>query len=321
MPRIFQYLQATAMRGGRHALAIILVLLQGAVYGQPASMPPAECRPLHVVKGDYDGPRRFDKGLLWKISRPGTAPSYLFGTIHVGDEAVTRLPEVVSTSLKDSRIFVMEALPGMDDSTRLSQMMFFDDHRRLADFISGPMFHRVVAILGAYHLTEETVSLLKPWAAYVTMSYPADLRKILDLQLLETATENGLEVHGLETLPEQGEIFNRMKTQDQVRLLTDAACHYERFQGDFEVMKSLYLKRDLKALYLYSQRYSFDDNSVYDSLTRKILTDRNHVMADRMQPILEKGNAFIAIGAMHLPGREGVLALLQHKKYRISRVY
>ena len=309
------------MRGGRHALAIILVLLQGAVYGQPASMPPAECRPLHVVKGDYDGPRRFDKGLLWKISRPGTAPSYLFGTIHVGDEAVTRLPEVVSARLHGSRTFVMEALPGTEDFTRLSQMMFFDDHRRLNDFISGSMFDRVVAILAAYHLPEESVSILKPWAAFVTMSYPADMRKILDLQLLETASDKGLQVRGLETLQEQGEIFNRMKMQDQVRLLTDATCHYETFQRDFEVMKSLYLKRDLKALYLYGQRYSFDDNSVYESLSKRILNDRNHIMADRMQPILEEGNAFIAIGAMHLPGKEGVLALLHGKKYRVSRVY
>jgi hypothetical protein len=112
-----------------------------------------------------------------------------------------------------------------------------------------------------------------------------------------------------------------MKMQDQVRLLTDATCHYETFQRDFEVMKSLYLKRDLKALYLYGQRYSFDDNSVYESLSKRILNDRNHIMADRMQPILEEGNAFIAIGAMHLPGKEGVLALLHGKKYRVSRVY
>jgi uncharacterized protein YbaP (TraB family) len=313
MTRISEYLYGP--------IALFMLLLQGAAYAQPAPQPPTECRPLHVVKGEFDGPSRFDRGLLWKISRPGSAPSYLFGTIHLGDDDVTSLPDAVSASLKESRVFVMEALPDMEQSTKLSQMMFFDDHRRLNDFLSATMYDRVVSILAAYHLTEESASLLKPWAAFLTMSYPADLRKILDLQLLETATENGLEVNGLETLQEQGEIFNRMKIQDQIRLLTDAACHYDRFQKDFEVMKSLYLKRDLKALYLYSQRYSFDDNSVYESLTRKILTDRNHVMADRMQPILEKGNAFIAIGAMHLPGKEGVLALLHGKKYRISRVY
>ena len=312
MTRVSEYLHGL--------IALLVLLLHGTAYAQPAP-PPAECRPLHIVRGDYDGPSRFDKGLLWKISRPGSAPSYLFGTIHLGDEEVTRLPEAVSARLKESRVFVMEALPDMEQSTKLSQMMFFDDHRRLNDFLSGTMYDRVVAILATYHLTEESASLLKPWAAYVTMSYPADLRKILDLQLLETASDNGLEVRGLETLQEQGEIFNRMKMQDQVRLLIDATCHYDRFQKDFEVMKSLYLKRDLKALYLYSQRYSFDNNSVYESLSREILTDRNHVMADRMQPVLEKGNTFIAIGAMHLPGKEGVLALLQSKKFRISRVY
>jgi uncharacterized protein YbaP (TraB family) len=44
-------------------------------------------------------------------------------------------------------------------------------------------------------------------------------------------------------------------------------------------------------------------------------------MAERMQEILNKGNAFIAIGALHLPGDEGVLNLLDGSGYIISRIY
>ncbi len=54
---------------------------------------------------------------------------------------------------------------------------------------------------------------------------------------------------------------------------------------------------------------------------KRLLTDRNYIMADRMQSILQKGNAFIAIGAMHLPGEEGVLSLLNKQGYKIHSVY
>ena len=56
-------------------------------------------------------------------------------------------------------------------------------------------------------------------------------------------------------------------------------------------------------------------------LIKKILVDRNYTMTERMQPMLESGNAFIAIGAMHLPGEEGVLSLLAKNDYEISLVY
>jgi len=299
----------------------LTLLLVVAAYAPPAPAQSPECRPIRVVKGEYHGPSRFDRGLLWQISRPGIESSYLFGTIHVADEDITKVPDVVDRKLAGSRVFVMEALPGAEQATQLSQMMFFDDHRRLDDFISEPMFARVVDILSAYHVSKESAVLLKPWAAFVTMSYPPDMRPILDLRLLQTAREDNLQTRGLETMREQGEIFDRMPMQDQVRLLIDAVCYHKRFASDFDVMKSLYLKRDLKALYLYGQRYSFGDDSVYDTLAKRLLTRRNHVMADRMQPVLEQGGAFIAIGAMHLPGREGVLALLEQQKYHITRIY
>ena len=44
-------------------------------------------------------------------------------------------------------------------------------------------------------------------------------------------------------------------------------------------------------------------------------------MVKRMEPVLKKGNAFIAIGAMHLPGDGGVLDLLNKENYKLSRIY
>ncbi|MBI4006546.1 MAG: TraB/GumN family protein, partial [Gammaproteobacteria bacterium] len=143
----------------------------------------------------------------------------------------------------------------------------------------------------------------------------------LDLQLLNTAQQNGAEVQGLESLSEQGNVFSSIEIEAQVQFLLDTVCNYEIINKDFEKMKSLYLERDLQGLFNYSNQYSFSEEQIYKNLIRKLLIDRNYIMVDRMQSVLETGNAFIAIGAMHLPGEEGVLALLGRQGYKITSVY
>jgi uncharacterized protein YbaP (TraB family) len=56
-------------------------------------------------------------------------------------------------------------------------------------------------------------------------------------------------------------------------------------------------------------------------MTKRVLYDRSVVMAYRMQRELRRGAAFVALGALHLYGRRGVLAALQQDGYRIARVY
>ena len=63
-----------------------------------------------------------------------------------------------------------------------------------------------------------------------------------------------------------------------------------------------------------------EDASGYAAFEERIVTMRNHVMAERSAPILDAGNAFIAIGALHLPGKQGLVALLEDAGYTVSAV-
>src|SRR3546814_13012429 len=49
--------------------------------------------------------------------------------------------------------------------------------------------------------------------------------------------------------------------------------------------------------------------------------DRNRTMVERMTPLLERGKAFVAVGALHMPGDEGILHLLEQQGWRVTRVY
>ena len=56
-------------------------------------------------------------------------------------------------------------------------------------------------------------------------------------------------------------------------------------------------------------------------MTKRVLYDRSVVMAYRMQRELRRGGAFVSLGALHLHGSRGVLALLEQDGYRTARVF
>ena len=53
---------------------------------------------------------------------------------------------------------------------------------------------------------------------------------------------------------------------------------------------------------------------------RRLITDRNHHMADRGAPLLDEGNVFMAVGALHLIGDEGLVELLRQKGFTATPV-
>ncbi|MCI0401127.1 MAG: TraB/GumN family protein [Gammaproteobacteria bacterium] len=258
---------------------------------------------------------------MWEVSKAGAKPSYVFGTMHVVDPRIVMLPPAVEAIFNRSDSFVMEAV--IDDSQALefSQMMFFTDGTRLDALLGDQLFEMTVSALANYGISREVAENMKPWGAYLTLNMPHAVGVPLDLMLLESARANGTAVYGLETLDEQARVMDDLAIEDQVNLLRDAVCNYDTVQKDVEEMKERYLARDLAGLWAFTDRYEVQDTKGYANLMKRLLSDRNRAMVERMQPMLRKGNAFIAIGALHLPGSHGVLSLLEEHGYTITAVY
>ena len=62
------------------------------------------------------------------------------------------------------------------------------------------------------------------------------------------------------------------------------------------------------------------DEEGYAAFEATMVNARNHTMAERALPLLEEGGAFIAVGALHLPGEEGLAALLSAKGFTVTAV-
>ena len=299
---------------------LFVALLFGGPPAAAAGADVPECRALQEQDVPYDGPEAFSRGLLWRVDKAGASPSYLFGTIHVAWRRVAEQVARAGEALAASELFMPEALPEPGQVKQLRQSMFFSDGRRLNEVVAPAIYRAAARILSAYHFDESQIALMQPWAAYLVMNYPAELGAIVDMRLLELAKRQGIRTQGLETLEQQSRIFRDLPMADQAQLLADSACHYETLTGGFERMIALYQAEDLAGMSAFAERYRFADNALYEALTTELLARRNAGMLDEMLPALEQGAAFIAVGALHLPGEQGILAALRARRFNLTRV-
>ncbi len=265
------------------------------------------------------------KGLLWQIDKPGLTPSYLFGTIHSEDPRVTKLPLLVRSRFKKASSASFELMMDMSTMLEATGSMFFTNEQSLDELIDKPLYQSVVDAMRQHQLPEFMVNKLKPWAVVVTLSTPPmETGKILDLLLYQEAQKLQKPTYGLETVKEQLAVFDHIPLADQITMLKDTVKNLKNMPTVFEKMHDLYLKRDLTELLKYSieeMEKGSDNLSLVEAFYKRVVDDRNIRMVERMEKRLKAGNAFIAIGALHLPGKKGVLKLLESRGYRISAVY
>lgn len=265
----------------------------------------------------------FNKGLLWKIERGQQAPSYVFGTIHTEDPRVLNLPPAVQGALDGAKSYVMEALLDPEAITSMTTSMLFNDGRSLKHVLSAATYEKTILAMTAYGLPEIVVQSMQPWALAVTLSVPKPKTGVvLDLYLMQQAQQQGKQTAGLETIDEQVGIFHRLSMREQVILLEDVLKQTHELPKIFAKMHDVYLARDLAGLErLMDAQQAKGNQALGKKLTFQLLQQRNPRMVARMEQYLQSGQAFIAIGAGHLPGENGVLNLLAKQGYRVSVVY
>jgi hypothetical protein len=146
----------------------------------------------------------------------------------------------------------------------------------------------------------------------------------LDRELFLQARVRHLNIEQLDSVEEQIAVFDGIPESTQIALLLFYMDHDAELSRLNERTLRAYRQRDLAALARASgpleAQYPFirPYNAV---LKKKVIDDRSVTMAFRMLPQLRHGGAFFAVGAMHLYGDKGMLALLQKDGWRVRRVY
>jgi uncharacterized protein YbaP (TraB family) len=274
------------------------------------------------------------KGLLWKIEKPGVKPSYLFGTMHLTDPRVLKLSGAAEAAYQGADTIVIETDEVLDSKAPLKVMadtpdlMMFTNGQTLDKLIPKDKLETVKAALSKRGISLAAVNRMQPWILTSMLAMPAcELARkkegtdFLDIKLAEEAKNSGKRIAGLETIKDQLGAMASLPIQFHVDGLIETLALGPELPDVFETMTVLYTQGDIGMIFPLMRSVSPDgieSGSNYAEFEEKMINTRNRNMAERAMPIVDEGNAFIAVGALHLPGEQGLVSLLKHKGYTIT---
>ncbi len=263
------------------------------------------------------------EGVFWRVEAATGAPvGYLLGTLHSDDARVNRLSPALERALEGSRSLTLELDFGAIDPLAVSGSMFAPQGGGLAELLPPERYAQCLVALAPHHVPESAAARMRPWAALMTLSMPpARDGRFLDLVLYQRAQRLGLAVHGLESMNEQLAVFSGLSLEEQLELLAMTLDELPRQAEQMEAMIQAYAVGDLSALVAITEaEVQRNDSETLRRWMVSLVEERNRRMLERLQPRLEEGGAFMAVGALHLAGETGLIAQLRGLGYRLVEV-
>ncbi len=259
------------------------------------------------------------EGLLWRVHLPKQPASYLFGTIHVDDKRVKKLNSQVTKRFNEAKTLCLEILPDRETQVGIGLAMLLPKSESLDEILGEKLFNRLSLTLHKMGVGPVQATHLKPWAAMMILSRPKSHGGFaLDEQLYHWATYQYKELCALETLQEQLSVFDQLSNKDQISLLKDSLDYLPMLQEMNDQLIEAYLVGNLDEIYKRSLEVQSSDHNLSRRLRDTLIDQRNIRMLKRMLPILKKGRGFIAVGALHLPGKKGLLNLLRKEGFIVT---
>jgi uncharacterized protein YbaP (TraB family) len=270
-----------------------------------------------------------DVPFIWMID--STPPSFLYGTVHVPDERVTTLPDIVTDAFEACDVLYTE-IP-MDPASQMkAAMAFMLTDGTLRDRLPDETWNRLDSFLKRRGMGAVMLNQLTPSAVAMQLMMVDDMDTFMSAEpldaLLETrAKAAGKTTRALETLDEQVEIFSSLSNDEQVKLLDDTLEQLEGFEAEdrnaLEETVLAYLSGDARELSKLVHQFTDPDDPLDKKLMYELVTVRNQRMAERIAAHLTEEPDrvhFFAVGALHYPRPDGILALLRQQGFDVERL-
>lgn len=263
--------------------------------------------------------QRYD-ALLWKISGNGfSKPSYIYGTIHMICAKDFVIDETLKQRFSTTDKVYLEV--DMDDPAMNMKMLQLSmlQGKKLSDFFNKEDYSRLNTFFkDSIGMPLAMLNTMKPFVLFSLLTLktlPCAQQESYEMSFVKMAREQNKEVQGLETIEEQMKIFDDMPDTVQAQMLLRYVNEFDQQKKDFANMVQLYKKQDLDSL--YQQIMASPDIAGSEE---ELLFKRNKNWIPVIESAMKNESLFIAVGAGHLAGQQGVLNLLKEKGYTIEAV-
>ncbi|WP_170317664.1 TraB/GumN family protein [Paroceanicella profunda] len=276
------------------------------------------------------------EGRFWTAEKAGRV-SWIFGTYHDADPEITTLPAPVEAALGEAQRVVVEIT--LDEMSQMEQdfaanpAQIFDlSGTPLSQKLSPQALEMLAGILPQYGMTLDMAQRMHPWFLSMLLAQPAcaleaaQAAPVLDRRIMNEARDSGRQIIGLETGAEAMDAFRSGDARTEADLLELVIVTSRDAENYRASSKKLYLDGDLQAIWEYGkyETYKVLPQEKADALIAlfetRLIEGRNRKWLPKLEMELERGGAFVAVGALHLPGAAGVLQLLDDEGWTITRV-
>lgn len=283
-----------------------LLILQSCGTGQEESTPPEAGTP--------------DQSLLWKVSGNGlSAPSYLFGTMHIICKEKFSLSDNLKAKVKASEKIVLEL--DLDDPELMLKYLGGTDmpDSTIRDLLTAEQYQQIET----YFKDSLGISLdskfgkMKPFFL-ASMMYPEFLNCTMESYeqaFQDMAQEQEKEILGLETVEEQLEIFDIIPYRLQADMLYRMVSKYDSSLQEMNVLVASYMTQNVDSIARMTENGRAGFGKEYDTI---LLQNRNKKWIAKIEALMKKGATFFGVGAAHLGGEDGVINLLEQKGYSLT---
>jgi uncharacterized protein YbaP (TraB family) len=261
-----------------------------------------------------------EKSLLWEITGPGlSAPSFLYGTIHMICPADYSMSETIKNSFAKSNSLFLEI--DMDDPSMnmktlqlsmmktgsLKELMSDKEYAELEKFMKDSIGMPLMMFNKMKPFTLLSIMYMKVLPCTGMESY--------EQNFMEMAKSQKKEVYGLEKLEDQFAVFDKIPDSAEIKMILDMTRNFSDQKKEFSKMTESYKAKDLDAL--GNAISASPDIAGFEDI---LLVNRNRNWIPIMETAMKKEPTFFAVGAGHLPGKEGVIELLRNAGYTVKAI-
>ena len=257
-----------------------------------------------------------ETGLLWKIEAPNGKISHVFGTIHVDDARVTDFSPAILKALGQSDVFMMETLPPSDPS------LYFLPNHNLREALTEQEWDKAKQLADLHAMQDDVVMRMKPWLLAMLFDLPASQGPYTqDIRLYAKAQEQGKAIEGLEDTRAHFTMLDSLTKEEQLTILRSSLQRsQEEKERDFEELLNAYLKGDSAVIAKVDEKATASTlpPALWKKMRTRLLEERNATMAEHIADKADDKRLFVAVGAAHLAGKDGILARLRQAGYKVS---
>ena len=260
---------------------------------------------------------------LWQVEGPGGEKAWLFGTIHALPRPVDWRSHKVDAALHAADLLVLEVADIAND-TKTAQA--FADLAKspglppIAQRVPPDLRDDLEAELKQGGLKASALDGVETWAAALMLQNATPAAR-------ESDSGNGIDravakvwsgpVDEFEGAAAQLAIFDRLPEAQQRALLSAVVAEEPNRAGKLRDLQQAWARGDMALI----ARVTDQDFRREPALRQALLVDRNRAWISRLEELLARGTRpFVAVGAAHLAGQDGLPAVLAARGWKVTRL-